>query len=68
MGELGAEENKPDLIKLTVKASDGSELAFKVKKTTAMRKIMDSFCDKTGKNSTSVRFMFELNNLVVLLI
>lgn len=45
---------------LNVKVTDGNnEVFFKIKKTTQLKKLMDAFCDRSGKNSQSVRFLFD---------
>ncbi|KAF2083579.1 ubiquitin-like protein-like protein SMT3 [Saccharata proteae CBS 121410] len=45
---------------LNIKVTDGNnEVFFKIKRTTALKKLMDAFCERQGKSPTSVRFLFE---------
>jgi len=32
---------------------------FKIKRTTALKKLMDAFCERQGKAPNSVRFLFD---------
>jgi hypothetical protein len=38
---------------------NNNEVLFKIKRTTALGKLMNAFCDRQGKNMNSVRFLFE---------
>ncbi|KAG6361901.1 hypothetical protein INS49_010130 [Diaporthe citri] len=45
---------------LNIKVTDNNnELIFKIKKSTKLEKLMDSFCERHGKTLDSVRFLFE---------
>ncbi|KAB8754773.1 hypothetical protein FH972_026562 [Carpinus fangiana] len=45
---------------LNIKVTDNNnEVFFKIKRTTQLKKLMDAFCDRSGKNPTSVRFLFD---------
>lgn len=45
---------------LSIKVTDNNnELVFKIKKSTEMEKLMESFCEHHGKTRGSVRFLFE---------
>jgi hypothetical protein len=45
---------------LNIKVTDGNnEVFFKIKKTTQLKKLMDAFCDRSGKSIDSVRFLFD---------
>lgn len=58
--EPKGEQVKPDsqTEHISVKVTDGStEVYFKIKKTTPLRKVMDTFCKKTGKDSSALRFL-----------
>src|SRR5690349_9871586 len=46
-------------LNLKVKSQDGSSVYFKVKKTTQLRKLMEAYCKRVGKESTEVRFLFD---------
>ena len=45
---------------LNIKVTDNNnEVFFKIKRTTALGKLMNAFCDRQGKKMESVRFLFE---------
>lgn len=45
---------------LNIKVTDNNnEVFFKIRRTTALKKLMDAFCDRQGKTPSSVRFLFE---------
>ncbi|KAF2248701.1 ubiquitin-like protein [Trematosphaeria pertusa] len=45
---------------LNIKVTDNNnEVFFKIKRTTQLKKLMDAFCDRQGKNISSVRFLFD---------
>jgi len=46
-------------LNLKVKAQDGNEVYFKVKKTTQFSKVMSAYCKKVGADLESVRFLFD---------
>ena len=46
-------------LNLKVKAQDGTEVYFKVKKTTKLKKLMDAYCARVGKEAGSIRFLFD---------
>lgn len=53
-------ENPPESEHLNIKVTDNNnEVFFKIKRTTALKKLMDAFCDRQGKQPTSVRFLFD---------
>eukprot|EP00484_Ammonia_sp_Unknown_P022124 CAMPEP_0197039360 /NCGR_PEP_ID=MMETSP1384-20130603/16155_1 /TAXON_ID=29189 /ORGANISM="Ammonia sp." /LENGTH=105 /DNA_ID=CAMNT_0042469945 /DNA_START=232 /DNA_END=549 /DNA_ORIENTATION=+ len=56
--EQAANANKEHL-NLKVKAQDGTEVYFKVKKTTKLKKLMDAYCARVGKEAGSIRFLFD---------
>merc|ERR1712070_642925 len=49
----------PAHIQLKVKDQQGSEVQFKIKKTTPLRKLMDAYCSRLGLQSSQVRFMVD---------
>jgi len=58
------EENQPNKedgthLNLKVKSQDGNEVFFKVKKTTQLGKLMNAYCNRVGKDPTTVRFLFD---------
>lgn len=45
---------------LNIKVTDNNnEVFFKIKRTTALKKLMDAFCERQGKAPNSVRFLFD---------
>ncbi|KKA30188.1 hypothetical protein TD95_001912 [Thielaviopsis punctulata] len=45
---------------LNIKVTDNNnEVFFKIKRSTKLEKLMNAFCDRQGKNASSVRFLFE---------
>jgi hypothetical protein len=61
-GSPGAQE-KPEAGQsehLNIKVTDNNnEVFFKIKRTTALKKLMDAFCERQGKAPSSVRFLFD---------
>lgn len=54
------DQQQPPSEHLNIKVTDSSsEIFFKIKRTTALKKLMDAFCDRSGKNPNSVRFLFD---------
>ncbi|EKD11958.1 ubiquitin-like modifier [Drepanopeziza brunnea f. sp. 'multigermtubi' MB_m1] len=51
--------NAPVHIKIKVKNQHGSEVTFKMKRTTPLEKVMDAFCSRQEIDIKSVRFLFE---------
>jgi small ubiquitin-related modifier len=50
---------------LNIKVTDGNnEIFFKIKRTTALRKLMDAYCERSGKAPQSVRFLFDGSRVV----
>lgn len=51
---------QPQSEHLNIKVTDNNnEVFFKIKRTTALGKLMNAFCDRQGKNISSVRFLFD---------
>lgn len=45
---------------LNIKVTDNNnEVFFKIKRTTQLKKLMDAFCERQGKTTASVRFLFD---------
>lgn len=61
--ETGAEPQSDapssEPITLKVKAQDGSEIFFKIRPSTQLKKLMDSYCQRQGVDPKTVRFLFE---------
>ncbi|XP_032609920.1 small ubiquitin-related modifier 5 [Hylobates moloch] len=50
---------KDEAIKLRVIGQDSSEIHFKVKMTTPLKKLKKSYCQRQGVPVNSLRFLFE---------
>jgi len=46
-------------VNLKVCGQDGSEVHFKIKKTTPFRKLMEAYCQRVGKSMNSLRFLYD---------
>lgn len=45
---------------LNIKVTDNNnEVFFKIKRSTPLKKLMDAFCDRQGKQMSTVRFLFD---------
>lgn len=56
----GAGDAPPQTEHLNIKVTDGNnEVFFKIKRSTQLKKLMDAFCDRQGKDQKSVRFLFD---------
>ena len=52
--------DQPPSEHLNIKVTDNNnEVFFKIKRTTALKKLMDAFCDRQGKDPKTVRFLFD---------
>ena len=56
-----ASENKPEEnhINLKVVGADNSEVHFKIKKTTQLKKLKQAYADRQGVPLNSLRFLFD---------
>lgn len=55
-----AEGPKTEGDHINVKVTDSStDVYFKIKKSTQLKKVFDAFCKRTGKDSRSLRFLYE---------
>ncbi|KAI9050304.1 hypothetical protein LZ554_005471 [Drepanopeziza brunnea f. sp. 'monogermtubi'] len=54
-----SEAKAPVHIEIRVKDQHGSEVTFKIKRTTPLEKVMDAFCSRQEIGIKSVRFLFE---------
>lgn len=65
MTEAGscATEAKPGLqggqLQVKIRDSDGRDVSFRIKTTTAMGKVFDAYCAKQGHTRSSMRFLFD---------
>lgn len=46
-------------INIKVKAQDGTEIYFKIKRTTQLKKLMDAYCTRQGLSNNQCRFIFD---------
>ncbi|KAK3846136.1 MAG: ubiquitin-related domain-containing protein [Linnemannia gamsii] len=53
--EAGAVEH----INLKVVGQDQSEVFFKIKRSTQLKKLMEAYCERQGKHVGSVRFLYD---------
>lgn len=59
-GNSGEQDAPPQSEHLNIKVTDNnSEVFFKIKRTTQLKKLMDAFCDRQGKQIQSCRFLFD---------
>jgi hypothetical protein len=58
-GEPKPEDQVPTQLNVKVVDQDGNDLFFKIKKHTALKKVMDAYCERQGKTRGLVRFLFE---------
>lgn len=59
-GRVNSEEQPTKTEHLNIKVTDNNnEVFFKIKRTTALSKLMNAFCDRQGKQLSSVRFLFD---------
>ncbi|MCJ1450385.1 hypothetical protein MMC28_000716 [Mycoblastus sanguinarius] len=56
----GGNAEEPKSEHLNIKVTDNNnEVFFKIKRTTALSKLMNAFCERQGKSPQSVRFLFD---------
>lgn len=58
-GESRPKDQAPTQLNVKVVDQDGNDLFFKIKKHTTLKKVMDAYCERQGKNRSLVRFLFE---------
>ena len=59
-GAGGNPDEQPKSEHLNIKVTDNNnEVFFKIKRTTALSKLMNAFCERQGKAPSSVRFLFD---------
>ena len=46
-------------INIKVKAQDGTEIYFKIKRSTQLKKLMDAYCQRQGLANNQCRFIFD---------
>ncbi|XP_069020203.1 small ubiquitin-related modifier 1 isoform X1 [Embiotoca jacksoni] len=58
-GQDGGEKKDGEYIKLKVIGQDSSEIHFKVKMTTHLKKLKESYSQRQGVPASTLRFLFE---------
>jgi hypothetical protein len=54
------QEAPPQSEHLNIKVTDNNnEVFFKIKRTTQLKKLMDAFCERQGKQPQQCRFLFD---------
>ena len=54
------EGSAPAVEHLNIKVTDNNnEVFFKIKRSTQLKKLMDAFCERQGKQMATVRFLFD---------
>ena len=46
-------------INIKVKSQDGTEIFFKIKRSTLLKKLMEAYCTRQGLQTTQCRFIFD---------
>ncbi|XP_013400164.1 small ubiquitin-related modifier 2 [Lingula anatina] len=59
MDDKKESKNNEDLLNLKVTGQDGSVVHFRIKKNTALKKLMNAYCTRAGLRKEAVRFMFD---------
>jgi len=56
-----ADAPKPagEFVGLKVVGQDGSEVFFKIKKHTPLRKLIDAYCSRQGQSTSTIRFLYD---------
>lgn len=53
-------EPKTEVEHINIKVTDSNtDVFFKIKKSTPLKKVMDAFCKRTGKNQANLRFLYD---------
>ena len=57
--DAGAGGAQSEQLNIKVKAQDGTEIFFKIKKSTQLKKLMDAYCQRQGLSNNQCRFIFD---------
>jgi small ubiquitin-related modifier len=52
-------EEKPKQLSLKVVSQDGNEVYFKIKGTTPMRKLIETYCSRQAVSVSAIRFLYD---------
>ena len=58
-----AKDEHPEQINLKVMGQDGNVVQFKIKKHTALKKLMSTYCERAGLDMKAIRFTFDGNRI-----
>jgi small ubiquitin-related modifier len=58
-GNTKIDIKKGEHINLRVVGQDQNEVYFKIKRQTPLKKLMDAYCERQGKDPRHIRFMFD---------
>jgi len=58
-GASAKDEGAPEHINLKVMGQDGNIVQFKIKKHTALKKLMSTYCERAGLAMQTIRFSFD---------
>lgn len=59
----GTEATQEGHINLKVKAQDGTEVFFKIKRSTTFRKLIDAYCKRQGADEQHIAFLYDGSRL-----
>ena len=58
-GNAGGAAAGGEQLNIKVKAQDGSEIFFKIKRSTQLKKLMEAYCQRQGLSNNQCRFIFD---------
>jgi len=58
-----ADKGEGNTIQLRVVNQDGNEVVFKIKKQTALRKLIEAYCSRQGLDMNAIRFLYDGNRI-----
>jgi small ubiquitin-related modifier len=59
MSDAAEQKTDDNHINLKVIGNDNTEVHFKIKKTTQLKKLKQAYCDRQGVAMSSLRFLFD---------
>lgn len=62
-GDNVKEENRGEAFNISIKAQDGTEMQFKIKRTTKLHKVFAAYAQKKSVDPSQFRFLFDGNRL-----
>ncbi|KAF7458195.1 putative ubiquitin-like protein SMT3 precursor [Cryptosporidium felis] len=57
--DQGGASDETQYVTVKVRSPDGEQVLYRIKKKTRLQKLMNSYCQRTGQNEQSIRFLFE---------